>query len=62
MYSKKEEWIMILSLFFSFFTTNHFVKMYVQNPVLFIFISLGSLYIIGAVIITFMERIKQKRL
>jgi hypothetical protein len=62
MYSKKEEWIMILSLFFSFFTSNHFIKMYIQSPVLFTLISTFFLYISGALIITIMEHIKQSKI
>lgn len=62
MYSKKEEWVMILSLFFSFFTSNHFIKMYIQSPVLFTLISTFFLYISGALIITIMEYIKQPKL
>ena len=62
MYTKKEEWGMMITLLTCFFTNNYFIKLYVQNPTLFAFLSVASLYITGAIIITFMERIKQKEL
>ena len=60
MYSKKEEWAMLLTLLFSFFGSNHIIRMYIENATLFAICSTLSLMIIGVSIITFMEYKKQK--
>ncbi len=62
MYSKKEEWIMILTLLASFFSSNYIIKLYVENYVLFSIASILSLNIIGACIIIFMENYKSKQI
>ena len=60
MYSKKEEWTMMITLLSAFFGSNYFLSLYVQNCTLFTILSTLSLYIIGASIITVMEYKKQK--
>jgi hypothetical protein len=62
MYSKKEEWTMIMTLLISFFSSNYFLRMYIESYSLFAICSLLSLYTIGASIITVMEHRKQKEL
>lgn len=62
MYSKKEEWVMIMTLLISFFSSNYFLRMYIESYSLFGICSILSLYIIGAIIITVMEHRKQKEI
>jgi hypothetical protein len=60
MYSKKEEWIMIMILLISFFSSNYMLRMYIESYTLFSIFSILSLNIIGICIITVMEYKKQK--
>lgn len=60
MYSKKEEWGMMITLLSAFFGSNYFLRLYIQNYTLFTILSTLSLYIIGAIIITVMEYKKTK--
>jgi hypothetical protein len=58
MYSKKEEWAMILTLILSFFGSNQIIKMYIDNYTLFAICSTLSLFVIGSSIVIFMEKRK----
>ena len=60
MYSKKEEWTMMMTLLVSFFSSNYILRMYIESYTLFVICSILTLYIIGASIITVMEHRKQK--
>ena len=60
MYSKKEEWITIMTLLVSFFSSNYMLRMYIESYTLFSIFSILSLNIIGICIITVMEYKKQK--
>ena len=60
MYSKKEEWTMMMTLLVSFFSSNYILRMYIESYTWFTISSIVILYIIGAMIITFMEHKKQK--
>lgn len=55
MYSKKEEWAMILTLLIAFFSNNYLLRLYIENYIGFAFASIISLYMIGASIIMTME-------
>ena len=60
MYSKKEEWTMMMTLLVSFFSSNYILRMYIESYTWFTISSIVILYIIGAMIIIFMEHKKQK--
>jgi hypothetical protein len=59
MYSKKEEWTMMMTLLVSFFSSNYILRMYIESYTWFTISSIVILYIIGAMIITF-RNIKNK--
>jgi hypothetical protein len=62
MYSKKEEWFMISTLLFSFFSSNYIIKLYIENYTLFCIVSLLTLNVIGASIVIFMENYKSRQI
>lgn len=62
MYSKKEEWFMILTLLFSFFSSNYIIKLYIENYTLFCIVFLLTLNVIGASIVIFMENYKSRQI
>ena len=62
MYTKKEEWAMILTLLISFFGSNYIIKLYIENYILFFIVSLFSLNFIGASIVIFMENYKSRQI
>ena len=62
MYSKKEEWGMLMTLLFSFFSSNYMLRMYIENYTLFAICSILSLFVIGSSIVIFMEKRKSKQI
>jgi hypothetical protein len=55
MYTKKEEWAMLLTLLITFFSNNYLLRLYIENYTCFVFANIISLYMIGASIIMIME-------